>query len=57
MSETNELADEPRLCHTPEQIDQAARDLVRSNGWMLTPEQRARFTELLRPHLCRSDAA
>lgn len=48
----------PRLCRTPEEIDAAARDLVRRNGWKLTAAQRIRFAELVRPHLnSRSDAA
>lgn len=48
----------PRLCRTPEEIDAAARDLVRRNGWKLTPAQRIRAAELLRPHLnSRPDAA
>lgn len=48
----------PRLCRTPEEIDAAARDLVRRNGWKLTPAKRAQLAELLRPHLNRrADAA
>jgi hypothetical protein len=45
------------ICRTPEEIEQAGRQLVRDNGWKLSPAQAARIATLLRPHLARDDAA
>jgi hypothetical protein len=39
------------LCRTPEEAFDAGRQLVRDNGWKLSPAQAARIATLLRPHL------
>ena len=46
-----------RICRTPEECEEAGRQLVRDKGWKLSPERADLVLAILRPHLRRDVTA